>query len=226
MPPLWGCGIDEHDSPALTRWAIFSRRFAANWTAATVAVMSLLRLCEWLASTPGSIALHESQYLYLVVLSVHVLTLCLFVGTAAMIDLRLMGLTMQRVRMSEVMARLLPWTTAGFLLMILSGSLLFYAAPLLRYQNIFFRAKMLTLVLAAINVWVFHKTVDRRRAEWDLDPVPPRSARVGGGVALVLWAILIMLGRMIPYQVYWFDCNKQPQPAILNLLAGCVTGSR
>ena len=226
MPPLWGCGIDEHDSPALTRWAIFSRRFAANWTAATVAVMSLLRLCEWLASTPGSIALHESQYLYLVVLSVHVLTLCLFVGTAAMIDLRLMGLTMQRVRMSEVMARLLPWTTAGFLLMILSGSLLFYAAPLLRYQNIFFRAKMVMLVLAGINVWVFHKTVDRRRAEWDSDPVPPRGARVGGGVALVLWAILIMLGRMIPYQVYWFDCNKQPQPAILNLLAGCVPGSR
>ena len=70
--------------------------------------MSLLRFCEWLAATPGSIALHESRYLYLVVLSVHVLTLCLFVGTAAMIDLRLMGLTMQRVRFSEVIARLLP----------------------------------------------------------------------------------------------------------------------
>jgi hypothetical protein len=188
--------------------------------------MSLLRFCEWLAATPGSIALYESRYLYLVVLSVHVLTLCLFVGTASMIDLRLMGLTMQRVRVSEVMARLLPWTTAGFLLMILSGSLLFYAAPLLRYQNIFFRTKMLMLALACINVLVFHKTVDRRRAEWDSDPVPPRGARLGGGVALVLWAVLIMLGRMIPYQVYWFDCNRQPQPAILNLVAGCRTGSR
>ena len=77
--------------------------------------MSLLRFCEWLAATPGSIALHESRYLYLVVLSVHVLTLCLFVGTAAMIDLRLIGMTMQRVRFSEVMERLLPWTAAGFL---------------------------------------------------------------------------------------------------------------
>ncbi len=114
--------------------------------------MSLLRLCEWLAATPGSIALHESRYLYLVVLSVHVLTLCLFVGTAAMIDLRLMGLTMQRVRFSEVIARLLPWTTAGFLLMIGSGALLFYAAPLVRYQNIFFRVKMAALMLAALNV--------------------------------------------------------------------------
>ena len=188
--------------------------------------MSLLRFCEWLAATPGSIALHESRYLYLAVLSVHVLTLCLFVGTAAMIDLRLIGMTMQRVRFSEVMERLLPWTAAGFLLMIVSGSLLFYAAPLLRYQNIFFRAKMVVLVLSAVNVWIFRNTVDRRRTEWGSDPVPPRGARWSGGVALVLWAVLIVLGRMIPYQVYWFDCNKQPQPAILNLLAGCITGSR
>src|SRR5438093_13492245 len=163
--------------------------------------MSLLRLCEWLATTPGSIALHESSYLYLIVLSVHVLTLCLFVGTAAMIDLRLLGLTMQRVRVSEVMARLLPWTTAGFLLMVASGSLLFYAAPLLRYQNIFFRFKMLMLVLAGINVWVFHKTVDRRRAEWDSDPVPPRGARMGGGVALVVWGVPTMLGPVMPHHI-------------------------
>jgi hypothetical protein len=165
--------------------------------------VSLLRFCEWLAATPGSIALHESRYLYLIVLSVHVLTLCIFVGTAAMIDLRLLGLTMPTVRVSEVVTRLLPWTAAGFLVMIVSGALLFYAAPLLRYQNIFFRAKMVTLVLAGVNVWVFHNTVYRRVAEWDLDPVPPRPARIVGGLALVLWAVLITLGRLIPYQVYW-----------------------
>src|SRR5437667_11924682 len=102
--------------------------------------MSLLRLCEWLAATPGSIALHESRYMYLIVLSVHVLTLCLFVGTAAIVDLRLLGLTMQSVRVSEVMARLLPWTATGLLVMPISGALLFYAAPMLRYPTIFLRA--------------------------------------------------------------------------------------
>jgi hypothetical protein len=112
---------------------------------------------------------------------------------------------MQKVRVSEVMARLLPWTGAGLLVMLISGALLFYASPLLRYQNIFFRAKMFALVLAGVNVWVFHKTVYRRVAEWDLDPIPPRSARMTGGVSLLLWAFLIIMGRMIPYQVYWFN---------------------
>ncbi len=186
--------------------------------------MSLFRFFEWLATTPGSIALHESRYLYLIVLTVHVLTLSVFVGTAAMVDLRLLGLTMQNVRVSEVMTRLLPWTSAGLLLMMISGTLLFYASPLVRYQNIFFRAKMVTLALAGLNVLVFHHTVYRRVAEWDLNPVPPRTARVVGALALTFWAVLILLGRMIPYQVYWFDCSKQPQPAIVNLLAGCVPG--
>ena len=167
--------------------------------------MFLFRFCEWLAATPGSIALHESRYVYLIVLTVHVMTLCLFVGTAVMVDLRLLGLTLQSVRVSEVVTRLLPWTSAGFVLTIISGTLLFYAAPLLRYENIFFRAKMAALVLAGVNVWAFHNTVYRRVAEWDLDPIPPRTARVMGGMALVLWAVLITLGRMIPYQVYWFN---------------------
>ena len=183
--------------------------------------MSLLRFCEWLATTPGSIALHESRYMFLIVLAVHVLTLCVFVGTAVMLDLRMLGLTLQRVPASEVIARLLPWTAAGLLVMIASGALLFYAAPVLRYQNLFFRLKMVTLVLAVINAWAFHRTVYRKVSDWDLDPVPPRLARVAGGLSLVLWAVMITLGRMIPYQMYWFDCARQPQSAIINLLMGC-----
>jgi hypothetical protein len=163
--------------------------------------------------------------MYLIVLTVHVLTLTVFVGTAVMIDLRLLGMAMPRVPVSEVMARLLPWTGAGFLVMMTSGALLFYATPLARYQNLFFRLKMLTLGLAAVNAWVFHNTVYRRVAEWDLDPVPPRGARVAGGLSLACWAVMIMLGRMIPYQLYWFDCNSRPA-AIISVLAGCFTDSR
>ena len=183
--------------------------------------MSLLRFCEWLAATPGSIALHESRYLFLAILMVHVLTLSVLVGTAVMVDLRLLGLTLRRLPASEVLARLLPWSGAGFVVMIVSGALLFYAAPVNQYQNLFFRLKMVTLALVVANAWVFRRTAYRKLADWDLHPVPPRAARVAGGVSLFLWAVMITLGRMIPYQMYWFDCAAQPQPAIVNLLMGC-----
>ncbi|MEE8249963.1 MAG: DUF6644 family protein [Gammaproteobacteria bacterium] len=167
--------------------------------------MSLVSLCDWLATTPGSIALHESRYLYLIVLTVHVMTLCVFVGIAVILNLRLMGVTMLRVPVSEVVGRLLPWIVAGFSVMIVSGSLLFYADPLEKYGNLFFRVKMGLLILAGVNVWVFYTTVYRNVVEWDLDPVPPGRARLVGGVGLVLWAAIITAGRMIPYQAYWFD---------------------
>ena len=156
----------------------------------------------------------------LIVLTVHVLTLCVLVGTAAILDLRLLGLTLQRVPASEVMARLLPWIATGFLVMIASGSLLFYADPVAKYRNLFFRLKMVTLILVVINAWLFHRSVSRK-VDWDRAPVLPRVARVAGGLSLVLWAIMITLGRLIPYQVYWFDCGRQPHSAIVNLFMGC-----
>ena len=167
-------------------------------------MVSLFRLFEWLGNTPWSVALHESRYAFLVVLTVHVLTLAVFVGTAMMIDLRLLGVTMRRVPVSEVMERLVPWSGAGLLLMLTSGALLFYAAPLVRYQNIFFRLKMAALVLALLNAWLFRRTVYRRIADWDRDPVPPRQARLAGALSLVLWVIIITAGRMMAYQDYWF----------------------
>ena len=141
--------------------------------------------------------------MYPIVESVHVLALCLFLGLAVMLDLRLLGVTMRSSPVSEFMERLLPWTAAGFVLMVISGALLFYAIPVRTYQNIFFRIKVVMLILSGLNVWVFHSGVYARMAEWDLDPVPPRRARVAAGLSLALWAGIVIAGRMIAYN--WFD---------------------
>ena len=185
--------------------------------------MSLLGLCQWLAATPWSIALHESLWVYPLVESIHVWSLALFVGFSVLLDLRLLGLAMQRVPTSEVARRLLPWMVCGFVLMVVTGLLLFFAIPIRTYHSIFFRLKVLLLVLAGINAWVFHSNVWRRVADWDRDPLPPRSARLAGAASLMLWICIIFAGRMIAYN--WFDCDRQPQPAIVNRAAGCVVES-
>jgi hypothetical protein len=166
--------------------------------------VSLFRVFEWLGNTSWSIAFHESRYVFLLVLMIHVLTLSVFVGTAFMIDLRLLGKTMTAVPVSQVMTRLMPWTEAGFLVMIVTGALLFYAAPVARYENIFFRVKMAALAMAVMNVWLFRRNAYRRVGEWDLDPVPPRRVRIVGALSMLLLALIITAGRMMAYQDYWF----------------------
>jgi hypothetical protein len=181
--------------------------------------MSLLAFCEWLAATDGSVALHESLYMYPLVESVHVLTLCVFVGLAVVLDLRLLGLAFAESRVSDV-AKVLPWTIGGFVVMVITGVLLFYAIPVRTYQSVWFRAKVIFLILAGLNVWLFHSRVYRRLPEWDTLRITPRPARIAAVFSLVLWAAIIIAGRMIAYN--WFDCDLQPQTAFINWAAGCV----
>jgi uncharacterized protein DUF6644 len=166
--------------------------------------VGLFRFFEWLGTTSWSVALHESRYVFLLVLMIHVLTVSVFVGTALMIDLRLLGKAMTHVPVSQVVTRLVPWSEAGFFVMVVTGTLLFYAAPLTRYENVFFRLKMAALAMAVMNAWVFRRTLYRRIGEWDLDPVPPRRVRIVGALSLALLAVIITTGRMMAYSDYWF----------------------
>ena len=170
--------------------------------------MSLLGFCEWLASTPWSIELHESLWVYPIVESVHVLTLCLFLGTVILLDLRLLGVTFRGASTWEVQRRLQPWTICGFVLMVISGALLFYAIPVRTYQNIFFRIKVAMLLFSGVNVAVFYRTVFREIREWHLDPFPPKRARVAAALSLTMWGCIVICGRLIAYN--WFD----PKPAV------------
>ncbi len=183
---------------------------------------SLLAFFNRLGDSSWSVGLHESRYAYDLIESVHVWTLALFFGLAVMFDLRLLGWTMRSVPVSEMSRRLLPWTVVGFVVMVISGTLLFTAIPVRSYQNIFFRTKMIMLLLAGLNVWIFHSGIYRRVATWDVASAPPRAAKVAGGLSLVLWVCIVLSGRMIAYN--WFDCDRQPQRPIVNFLTSCVPG--
>jgi len=180
--------------------------------------MSVRAAMQWLANTEWSVALHESQYAYSIVESIHVWTLCLFVGFAVLLDLRLVGAIFRGVPVSHMARHLLPWTKVGFAVMALSGILLFYAIPLRTYHNAFFRLKAVLLVLAGLNAFVFHRGIYRSVPAWDIGVPAPRPARRAAMFSLMLWAAIVFSGRMIAYN--WFDCGK-PQAAVINAIAGC-----
>ena len=162
-----------------------------------------LAFFEWLENTSGSIAIRESILFYPFVETTHVLTLCLFLGMIAMLDLRLVGVALRGVPVSQVAERLLPWAATGFVLMVISGVLLFYSGPVRAFQNIFFRVKMVMLVMAGLNAFVFHRGIYRKVAAWDQDSVTPVGAKVAGFLSLLLWAGVVVAGRMQAYN--WFD---------------------
>lgn len=118
--------------------------------------MSILAVLEWLAATRWSVALHESVYVWPLLESLHVLCLTIFVGTAVMLDVRLLGVAMTRIPASAFTQRLLPWTRGGFAIMVITGVLLFTATPVDYYHSSSFRIKLILMAIAGCNVWFFH----------------------------------------------------------------------
>jgi Family of unknown function (DUF6644) len=177
------------------------------------------RLLAWLGSTPWSGALLDSTWVWPLLESTHVLTMAVFFGVVALNDLRLLGWALTSVPVSEVTGRLLSWARGTFAVMAATGVLLFYSNPLEYYHNVFFRLKVLLLIVAGLNAFLFHRGIHRRVAEWDDQVVLPRAARAAGAVSLAAWVIIIVAGRLIAYN--WFDCENEPRPAWVNWAAGC-----
>ena len=180
----------------------------------------LLEFCEWLAATTWSIALHESFYLYPWIESSHVLLITVFVGILIFVDLRMLGVIFKDVPISQVTSKLLPWSLVGFILIVITGFLLFYAIPVRTYQSIFFRIKVIVLIAAGVNAMWFHFKTQNKQILWDKDPIPPKPVRITALVSLTAWIIVIVTGRMIAYN--WFDCDRQPQSDFINWATSCV----
>jgi hypothetical protein len=182
---------------------------------------ALLKFAEWVAAQPVSIALHESFYMYNWIETTHVLTLTLSLGMLVFIDLRMLGWCMTSVPASRIAARLNKPMWIGFSIMLVTGTLLYTAIPVRTTQSLWFRIKMILLVLAAINAWTFHRHLNRSASSWDLAAIPPRRTRLAAAISLTLWAGVVLTGRFIAYD--WFDCGGD-NPAFVDWAAGCNAG--
>jgi hypothetical protein len=160
--------------------------------------MSLLDAFRWLEGNgPGSAYLRESTYGFSILLTVHVVFMCLFLGLIIMMDLRLVGVGNLRTPPDEIQKRLFPWQILGFVVVVVSGVLLFYSKPLYYYGKGFFWTKLVLMGLAGVNAGAIHLITHRARGGWD-----STAARTAGALSLALWASVLVTGRLIAYE-WW-----------------------
>jgi hypothetical protein len=165
--------------------------------------VSLLGLCQRLEATSFATFVREAPNAFQAIAGIHILGLTMSVGILLWFDLRLLGVNLPRCRVSEVYRRLMvPWALMGFAVMFISGTVLFIGFAAKAYGNVYFRIKMATLVLIAANALLFHAVTERRIEGWDRDERPPRAARVAGMIAIVLWTMVILAGRMMSYTMF------------------------
>jgi hypothetical protein len=153
----------------------------------------------------------------------HLLMLMLFAGTILVVDLRLLGVTFRRTKVSVISDAILPLTIFSFVLVVLSGMALLFSRPITYYHTVWFLAKMVFLALALLNIVVFHGRVQATQESWDADETPPSAARMSAAASLTLWTLVIICGRFTPYDVY--QCGKK-QPDFINWVQQCKTSEK
>ena len=131
--------------------------------------------------------LNEYSSAFPILECVHILGIVCGVGTAALVNFRLLGVGQKSA--GQLWKNAMPWTLGGLALAIVAGLLLFSIDPEAYYVNPAFRLKMLFLLLAI----VFYFTIVRKAV----------TANTGGGIvaciSLALWALVPFGGIFIGF---------------------------
>lgn len=135
-------------------------------------------------------SLRGSAWAYPLLEWAHLVGIATLFGTLLLADLRVLGAV--RHAAGAALDRIaLPWTLAGFGLAAASGLLMFVSQPVDLAHNRAFLAKLGLLALAGVNAATFHL-----RSSWTRrDGV----ARAQAAVSILLWIVIIGLGRGIAY---------------------------
>lgn len=156
-------------------------------------------------------AIRDSAALIAVTQIIHLIGLTILLGSILMIDMTLLGVGFQRHPASRVARELAPWTTAGLIVMLVSGPFILSSETLKCFEASFFWIKMAGLALAIAFHFAVHRPV--ARAE------PPVRRWLGKLVALLslaLWIGVAISGKMIG--IYGDDLRKEPAPFHVRIL--------
>jgi hypothetical protein len=143
--------------------------------------------------------IRENDLLFPLIESVHVVAICLVVGSILAVDLRLVGLASVNRPVSRVTAGILPLTWGAFVLAVASGGLLFISNATKYLGNGFFVAKLCLIGAAGLNMAIFHFISARDLPFWENQARLPLRARLAGGASIVLWIAVVACGRWIGF---------------------------
>lgn len=161
--------------------------------------MTLLSTARWLQDTALAQTISQSAWLFPVVESIHVIAISLVVGSIMVLDLRILGFSWKERSISAVAKDVLPWTWGCFAVAVVAGSLMFVSAAAKYIVDLPFQLKMGLILLAGVNMILFHRFTYPNVAFWDKDQPPPFRAKLAAGLSLTLWIGVVTCGRLVSF---------------------------
>jgi hypothetical protein len=149
------------------------------------------------ASAAGA-AIRQSSWIYMAANVGHIVSLVVFAGAVAVMDVRMAG-ALAATAPGHVLKAARRFAVAGFLGLFLTGAILFTAEASHVIVNPVFQIKLALIALALLNIaWFEYSTAPKVKTLPPLAPLPP-AARAAGFVSIGLWIAVAAAGRTIAY---------------------------
>jgi uncharacterized membrane protein len=162
-------------------------------------MLQLQELISYFENSALADNIRENDLLFPLIESVHVVSICLVVGSILVVDLRLLGLASLDRSVSRVTRGTLPLTWFAFAVAVASGSLMFISNATKYLENGYFIAKLLLIGAAGLNMVIFHAISARNQPQWENQARLPLQARLAGGLSILLWISVVACGRWIGF---------------------------
>lgn len=155
------------------------------------------QFAEWLSRTSPSVFIqNHNGWVIPMIQSIHIVGIAVVIGTALMISLRILGVSGMDQTMPQTMNRFGPWLSGTLWLLLATGILLVIGEPVRELVTFSFWLKMLLVAVMALLAGRFRSGLRKQQ-------------RIGASVrwmtvlSFVIWACIIVLGRLIAYDHVW-----------------------
>jgi hypothetical protein len=164
----------------------------------------LKQFAEWLSRTSPSVYIQtHNGWMIPAIQSIHIVAIGLLIGSAFMIDLRILGWAGMDQSLRQTANRFGPWLTAALCLLLATGTLLVIGEPVRELVSFSFWLKMSLVALSTLVVILFRSGVSKNERTWEEILLHRRSIHWLAILTFVIWMCVIILGRLIAYDHVW-----------------------
>ena len=149
---------------------------------------------EALEQMPWVKTFSSTGWMYNSVSVIHYLTMFWFIGSVAIVDLRVMGVAAKKRNVAELATQVFPWAWTGMALALLSGFLMFTASAGDWAPDPVFHVKLLMITLSIVFVIIVQQLIPK----WAAMPEIPTWAKLIALLSLLLWIATILSASEIP----------------------------
>jgi hypothetical protein len=154
----------------------------------------MFEFARWVGGTKLSVAIQSTLWLTPLLQAIHIVMIGIVFVSVLVIVLRIHGRVRADEPFDQVWRRFAPWLWSALVVMAVTGAVLIVSEPLREAKALSFWLKMFLIVAAIASV------IGLRRSTAGISGMTvPGSTRLAAKFVLLIWIVIIFLGRAIAY---------------------------